>query len=59
MEASDNIKEFRTLADKQKKKKAATKKEKGYELTDFDKIVKAIASVPKKDLKQHTINKKK
>lgn len=51
MEASDNVQQFKELADKKNKR---AQKEKPYELTDFDKFLKAVASVPKKDLKKHT-----
>lgn len=57
MEASDNLEEFKNLSGKHKRPK-----EKPYELTDFDKLLKAIASVPKptgKQMKEYLKNRPK
>lgn len=55
MEASDNIEEFKKLADKQKKQTTPEKKE---EPTEWDKLIGAFLEVPKKDLKNHSRHKK-
>lgn len=60
MEASDNVEEFHNLAEKQKK--SPKKKEKPYELTDFDKLIVGIASVPKptkEQMKEYLKNRPK